>query len=258
MSRAPGAIARGIGGVGIALALAALAATGAGCTGPDGSASIRGGLDSPPCWQGPFDLAPDFFGTAPYRESAIFRLQRGSDNQTFSDGISLVVEDVGRIERSLGTPLLVSLPPEVTAAGVPIKPEKDPGIVHLSLYLQQSCKTQTTTLHAVREVSFAADTTPGGCDAAEPDAPDPACANPVPGARGDGKSRIVFHAIVAPASETTTLAAEPRRTRGCFDVYLANPREIDPVTLAPPRCRGRLRGTFDFLYRRSRPSQQFP
>jgi hypothetical protein len=242
-------------GAALAALAAALATPTAGCTSPEGVGTARGGLDFPPCWQGPFDLAPDFFGTAPYRDSAIFRLQRSSDNQTFSDGISLVVEDLTRVQRALGSPFLVTLPPEVTAAGVPIKPEADPGIVHMSLYLQKSCKTQTTTLHAVREVTFAPDTAAGGCEAAD-EGQDPACANPVPGPRGDGKSRIVFHSIFA--GDTATLDSEARRTRGCFDVYLANPREIDPVTLAPPRCRGRLRGTFDFLYRRSRPSQQFP
>ena len=75
-------------------------------------------------------------------------------------------------------------------------------------------------------------------------------------ARGDGKSRIVFHSIFA--GDTATLDSEPRRTRGCFDVYLAEPREVNATTLAPPRCRGHLRGTFDFLYRRSKPSQPFP
>lgn len=226
------------------------------CTSPSGEGSVYGAIDSLPCWQGSFDLQPDFFGTAPYRKSVLYRMQRSSDNQTFSDGVSLVVEDTEKVMASLDKPIAVTLPPEVTAPGVPIKPEVDTG-VHLSLYLQKTCKTQTVTLHAVREVTFDA-STGTSCDAVDPPetAVDPACANPAAGPRGDGKSRIVFHSIFE--GDTATLDSEPRRTSGCFDVYLADPRDVDPVTLAPPRCRGHLRGTFDFLYRRSRPSQQFP
>lgn len=231
------------------------------CTSPDGEVTTRGALDSPPCWQGDFDLAPNFFGTLPYRSSVLFRIQQGSDNSNFSDGYTLLVDDIEKVKASLDVPTPVTLSPEITAPGVPIRPEADPGNVHLSLYLQKTCKTQTVTLHAVREVSF--DGVGAACDVKNlpGETVDPACQSaPFASAdvspRGDGKSRIVFHSIYA--GDPAALDSEPRRTRGCFDVYLADPREVNATTLAPPRCRGHLRGTFDFLYRRSRPSQPFP
>lgn len=242
----------------VAAGLLSLVAFAPACTSPEGEGTTFGALDSPPCWQGPFDLAPDFFGTIAYRSSVLYRVQQSSDNESFSDGFTMAVEDIEKVKSQLDVPLIVTLPPEVTAPGIPIVPEADPGNVHLSLYLLKTCKTQTVTLHAVREVSF--DDVGAGCDVTPlPGATsDPAC-DSAPFAttgRGDGKSRIVFHSIFA--GDTATLASEPRRTRGCFDVYLADPREVSSKTLGPPRCRGHLRGTFDFLYRRSRPSQPFP
>lgn len=228
------------------------------CTSPEGEGSLYGALDSPPCLTGPFDLAPDFFGTIVYRSQVMFRIQQSSDNQAYSDGALMVVEDIEKVKSSLDRPLVVTLPPEVTAPGVPISPTDDPGNVHLSLYLLRTCKTQPVTLHAVREVSF--DGAGAACDVTRPEGAtiDPACEAPPfsTDPRGDGKSRIVFHSIFA--GDTATLDSEPRRTRGCFDIYLADPREVNGATLAPPRCRGHLRGTFDFLFRRSRPSQPFP
>ena len=250
-------VTQAVRGAVLGVLLASLAA----CTTPEGQGTTRGSIDALPCWQGAFDLEPDFFGTQPYKSSVMFRIQRSSDNANFSDGLALVVEDIEKVKSSLGVPLLVTLPPEVTPAGVPIKPEADPGNVHLSLYLLRTCKTQNVTLHAVREVSF--DGVGPECDAnananANGELVDPACQSAPfsTAARGDGKSRIVFHSIFA--GDTATLDSDPRRTRGCFDVYLAEPREVNATTLAPPRCRGHLRGTFDFLYRRSKPSQPFP
>lgn len=240
-------------GAAFALGLFAFAVS---CTSPEGEGTARGTIDAPPCWQGGFDLEPDFFATLPFRSSVMFRIQRSSDNSSFSDGLALVVEDIEKVKTSLGTPTIVTLPPEVTPAGVPITPQADPGNVHLSLYLLRTCKTQVVTLHAVREVSF--DGAGTACDVPADDTLDPACQAPpfAASGRGDGKSRIVFQSIFA--GDTATLDTEPRRTRGCFDVYLAEPREVNATTLAPPRCRGHLRGSFDFLYRRSKPAQMFP
>jgi hypothetical protein len=168
----------------------------------------------------------------------MFRIQQSSDNQAYSDGALMVVEDIEKVKSSLDRPLVVTLPPEVTAPGVPISPTDDPGNVHLSLYLLRTCKTQPVTLHAVREVSF--DGAGAACDVTRPEGAtiDPACEAPPfsTDPRGDGKSRIVFHSIFA--GDTATLDSEPRRTRGCFDIYLADPREVNGATLAPPRCRG--------------------
>ena len=172
-----------------------LVSFGVSCSNPDGEGTARGTIDAPPCWKGGFDLEPDFFATLPFRSSVMFRIQRSSDNSSFSDGMGLVVEDIEKVKASLGTPTIVTLPPEVTPPGVPISPQNDPGNVHLSLYLLRSCKTQLVTLHAVREVSF--DGAGTACDVPDDETLDPACQAPpfVASGRGDGKSRIIFQSI---------------------------------------------------------------
>jgi len=45
---------------------------------------------------------PDFFAAVPYRESLQLRIQHGGDFQTFSDGVSILIENVIRHQR--GTP----------------------------------------------------------------------------------------------------------------------------------------------------------
>ncbi len=48
------------------------------------------------CWNGSFDLRPDFFAANPYRaESLQIRVQRGDNNQEASDGLIVLVRDLG-------------------------------------------------------------------------------------------------------------------------------------------------------------------
>jgi hypothetical protein len=78
-----------------------------------------------------------------------------------------------------------------------------------------------------------------------------------PAGVGSGKSVIAFTSIFNGKLDEST-AAE-RLTAGCFDVYLADPRDIAPGGLGPPpRCRGHIKGTFSFFFERGRPSQPFP
>jgi hypothetical protein len=246
-----------------AIALAALAPA---CSQGEGDGRITGTLAVPNCWTGPFELAPDFFAGVPYREGLILRLQSGSDFQSFSDGVSVLIHDIGRIRPDsatgsaglYGRPLRVSLPPEVTPPGVPVKADPDPALVSMTLYLQKSCRTQGPTLHAVSEVTLPAD---GTCDAppvlgADPQAGcDPGRESA--GGQGSGRSFISFTQVFDGKVEEPT-AAE-RLTVGCFDVYLADPREVSPGGLGPPpRCRGHIKGTFRFFFERGRPSQPFP
>jgi len=68
---------------------------------------------------GEFDLQPDFFAAVPYRESLQLRIQHGGDFQTFSDGVSILIENVNAINAhsdgdggssdQLNRPLAVSL-----------------------------------------------------------------------------------------------------------------------------------------------------
>src|SRR5690606_29505486 len=117
-----------------------------------------------------------------------------------------------------------------------------PPLVSLTLYLQRSCRTQNPTLHAVREVTLPEG---GSCDApslmgadptrgCDPNAESPAGA-------GTGKSLVAFTSVANGKLDEPT-AAE-RLNAGCFDVYLADPREAEGGGLGPPPpCRGHIRG----------------
>jgi hypothetical protein len=128
----------------------------------------------------------------------------------------------------------------------------------MALYLQKSCQTQNVALHALEEVTVPAD---GTCDAHALAGADPTVGcdpnKESPAGVGSGKSLIAFtHVFDGNVDEPT--AAE-RLTAGCFDVYLADPREQAPGgTGPPPRCRGHIKGTFSFFFERGRPAQPFP
>lgn len=256
-------IARAASGV---VAAGLVAASAPACSQGQGEGRVTGTLNVPSCWTGSFELSPDFFAGVPYREGIQLRIQNGSDFQTFSDGLSVLVYDTTKIRPNASTgfpgryrePLAVSLPPEVTPPGVPIEPVADPALVSLTLYLQRSCRTQTVTLHAVEEVSIPGD---GTCEARALAGADPtAGCDPnveLPAGVGSGRSRIAFTSIANGKLDEPT-AAE-RLTAGCFDVYLADPREVAPGGLGPPpRCRGHIRGSFSFFFERGRPAQPFP
>jgi len=245
---------------------AAVAMTLPSCSQGEGSGKVAGTLNVPNCWTGPFELDADFLAAVPYREGLQIRIQSGSDFDSFSDGLSILLYDINKVRPApaigfagrYGQPLAVDLPPEVTPPGVPVKAKADPAFVSETLYLQQSCRTQNVTLHAVEEVSIPSD---GTCDVKPMKGADPTngCdpSKDAPAGVGTGKSLISFtHVFDGTVDEPQ--AAE-RLTAGCFDVYLADPREGAPGGLGPPpRCRGHIRGTFSFYFERGRPSQPFP
>ena len=264
-----------------ALVPAALAATASAialvpaCSLGEGHGTVTGTLDVADCWSGRFDLAPDFFAGIPYRDTLELRIQRGSDFQTFSDGIVILVNDVhairpGRGPGRLGEPLSVSLPPEVTPPGVPVPAIADPAMVTFALYLQRSCRTQNVTLYAAAEALLdpdgtCADVPDGGplpelCPGGNATDGGPAPAGDAGLSAADlpiGRSTITFTRLFNAVPEETN-AAE-RLNEGSFDVYLVDPRETCPGGLGPPpRCRGHLTGTFRFYFERGRPAQPFP
>ncbi|HEX7600918.1 MAG TPA: hypothetical protein VF316_04905, partial [Polyangiaceae bacterium] len=122
------------------LLLLPVVATIASCSVGGGQGSVTGTLNVVNCWSGKFDLQPDFFGATPFRHQLTFRIQRGSDFENFSDGVSILVSDGTAVRAKLGQPLSVDLPPEVSPPGVPVKAVKDPAVVQLALYLQGSCR----------------------------------------------------------------------------------------------------------------------
>lgn len=236
------------------------------CSQGEGSGKVTGTLNVPNCWTGPFQLDADFLAGVPYREGLQLRIQSGSDFESFSDGMSILLYDITKVRPDpangfagrYAQPLKVDLPPEVTPPGVPVIADADPALVAMNLYLQKSCRTQNVALHAVEEVSIPTD---GTCDAAPLMGADPTTgcdpAKSAPAGVGSGKSLISFTYVFD--GKVDEAEAAERLTAGCFDVYLADPREVAPGGLGPPpRCRGHIRGSFSFYFERGRPSQPFP
>ncbi len=243
-----------------------LAAVQPACSQGDGEGRIAGTLNVPNCWTGSFELKSDFFAAVPYRDQMMLRIQSGSDFQSFSDGLTILINDITEIRPDpaaskpgrYGEALEVDLPPEVTPPGTPVTPNANPALVSMALYLQRSCRTQVATLHAIDTVTLPNDgtcTAPAmlGADPAQGCAPD----KEAPAGVGTGKSAIVFTSV-ANGKVAEETAAE-RLNAGCFDIYLADPRDAEPGGQgAPPTCRGHIRGRFSFFFERGRPSQPFP
>ena len=43
------------------------------------------------CWNGQFQLTPDFFAAVPYRRTLTLRIQHGGDTEEVSDGVIILV-----------------------------------------------------------------------------------------------------------------------------------------------------------------------
>jgi hypothetical protein len=245
------------------LAAAATVPLAAGCSTSEGDGRTTGTLNVANCWTGPYELRPDFFAAVFHTGALQIRIQNGSDSETFSDGINIIVQDVAKVRPNpdtkfagtYGEQMRVGLPPGVTPPGVPIRPQKDPPIVGMSLFMQGSCRTENVVLYAVESVTI---TTDGTCTADPVEHTDTStgCNGSTAAGVGTGKSTISFLSLY---SGDEFASAADRRIKGCFDVYLADPREISQDGNGPaPPCRGHLRGTFDFFYERGRPAQPFP
>ncbi len=241
---------RALVGVVAAVAIAPLVAS---CTVGGGQGSVTGTLFVPDCWSGKFDLQPDFFAASPYRNTVTLRIQRSSDLQNFSDGASILVNDVTTVRTTmLGQPLKMALPPDVTPPGVPVTANPDPPLVQFALYLQRTCRPETPGLYAVEEATTNAD---GSCDDATRSAASQCGSTAVPPAVG--KSTITFSSLFDGNPDEGD--ADKRLTEATFDVYLADPRDECPGGVGPPPpCRGHLQGSFRFYFERGQPAQAFP
>jgi hypothetical protein len=275
------------------------------CSLGSGTGSCSGTLNLPDCWKGPYDLHPDFFAAVPSSNGSMqIRIQHGGDNETFSDGLMILIDDGGAVRGDpassgasrpslLGKSLVVTLPPGVTPPGVPITPRATPSIVHATLYLDATCRTQNDALYAIDSCTNnqgatlscpgPSATSPDGGGAGTDGGPlteagpvteggtagDAASSSEAGtqdgGAGGDGGSGM-------PAVGTSTIVfnnlfdgnpnesdASKRLTDATFDLYLADPREICSGGLGPPPpCRGHVSGSFRFYFERGRPAQPFP
>ena len=195
-------------------------AGGLGCTVGDGKGNVTSDrLYLQGCWNGPFDLKPDFFAANPYRqESLLIRVQRGDNNQEASDGVTVIVNDLDEVKKVADglTKIPVGLPPGVAPPGQPLTGAEAP-LVSLSLYLHQTCHEQNSATYAV-----------GGT--------------------------ITFTSIFSGDPNETD--SQERLTEAFFDVQVADPRELigaeDPAAVTST-----VKGDFSFFFQRGQPAQPF-
>jgi hypothetical protein len=263
---------------------------------------VQGVLDVPTCWSGPFDLHPDFFAAVPSVSGGLqtgsdavqIRIQNGGDNETFSDGLAILVDDAGEVRGDpgasgvarpslLGLPLIVAIPAGVTPPGVPLTAAASGAIVHASLYLDRTCRTQNVALYASDAVTLHAD---GTCNPVEGGDPVLTCSqSPVAIASDGGAEASAISSTFDASAEASTEGgsasvpigqstitfqslfdgnpeesdAAQRLTQADFEFYLVDPREMCPGGLGPPPpCRGHLKGNFRFYFDRGSPAQPFP
>jgi hypothetical protein len=192
---------------------------GAGCTVGDGSGSVTTErLYLQGCWNGPFNLQPDFFAANPYREeSLLIRVQRGDNNQETSDGLTVIVNDLNAVQAQLGQPIPVGLPAGVAPPGQPLSGAPTP-LVTMSLYLHQTCHEQNSATYSVS---------------------------------GD----ITFNSIFS--GDLNEKDSDARLTDASFAVKFADPRELlgaeDPAAVTSDV----VTGEFSFFFQRGQPAQPF-
>lgn len=208
-----------------------------GCSlGKGGGAVHSDRLAAKACWNDVYDLEPDFFAAVPFRETLQIRVQRGNELQEVSDGLDVLVDDVGLIRgQYLDKPLSVRLPVGVVPAGTPVgksppPPAGEPALVHMALNLERSCHNQNIVLSAI-------------------------------------SGTITFHTMFSgdpnekDASQKLTETPDVGGLGG-FDVYLADPRDVpepgDPVEKIPAVLQTRVQGSFSFYFERGQPGQPFP
>ncbi|HLV68464.1 MAG TPA: hypothetical protein VKY73_21760, partial [Polyangiaceae bacterium] len=102
------------------------------------------------CWNGPFDLGPNFFAANPFREEhLIIRVQRGDAIEERSDGLTVLVNDLQELRQRSGEPVSIGLPVGVAPPGTPIVETETPPKVSLTLYLHNSCHLQNAAIHSL-------------------------------------------------------------------------------------------------------------
>jgi hypothetical protein len=206
-------------------ALLACALLAAGCTVGEGSGEVTSErLYIEDCWDGPFDLDPDFFAANPFRdESLTIRVQRGDDSPELSDGLYVVVNDLkgkretlesqGVVEASVG------LPADIEVIGTDYDMSSfAPTDVSLALYLHSTCHTVNGAVYALSgNITF---TSLFSGDPNEPDADD-------------------------------------RLTEATFSAQFADPRQLTGDAAQNAAVTSTVNGQFRFFFQRGQPAQPF-
>lgn len=177
------------------------------------------------CWDGPFDLEPDFFAADPFRDAVHIRLQRGSDLLELSDGVVILVDSMEEVRARLGEEIPVTISPGVAPPG--FSPGELCGRdtcdspVHAALYLLDSCHAQNIVLYAISgSVTFEE------LFSGDPNESDPA----------------------------------ERFNRGSFTLTVGDLRDvtIDEAGLPVVENTSVIEGSFEFFFQRGQPAQPFP
>jgi hypothetical protein len=198
-----------------------LAASVLGCTVGEGQGAVTSDrLYIQDCWNGAFDLRPDFFATTPFSgETQLIRVQRGDNLQEMSDGLMVLVNDTPRVRAQLNTTLKVGLPVGVSPPGESVEYDPDPPLVNLSLYLHDSCHTQSATLHSV-------------------------------------EGTITFSRLFS--GNVNEKDGSERFTKASFSASFADPRHLVPGQPLDSSVVSLVDGQFEFFFQRGQPAQPFP
>ena len=191
-----------------------------GCTVGEGRGWIQSDrLYIEECWNGPFDLNPDFFAAIPYRrETLLMRVQRGDNIEEQSDGMTVLVNDLQELRaNSIGQPVAVGLLVGVTPPGMPVVANPDPPKVSLSIYLHNSCHEQNATIYSI-------------------------------------SGAIVFHSLFN--GDPNVASAEDRLTHATFTAQFADPRQVSAGAPSEELV-SQVRGEFEFYFQRGQPAQPF-
>lgn len=173
------------------------------------------------CWNGPFDLGPNFFGANPFSSDVMsIRVQRGDDNAQVSDGLNVMVNDVQTIRKSkLNQDLPLGLPVGVSPPGIPLKVNDNPPSVSLTLYLQDTCHLQNGTVYSI------------------------------------GGTIRFAHLFSGDVSESN---GDDRLTEASFDAIFADPHDMATDYTYSSDVTSRVTGWFKFYFQRGQPAQPFP
>lgn len=178
------------------------------------------------CWDGAFDLNPDFFVADPFRNSVQFRFQRGSDLLEVSDGVVILVDDIEEVRGMLGEDIPVTLPLGVSPPGIAEGTVcTEEGIcnspVHVALYLLDSCHAQNIVLY---------------------------------GTGGTVRFDEIF------SGDPNELDAAEKLTVGQLDVVVGDPRDmvLEGRKLGDLPNTSEVTGRFRFYFQRGQPAQPFP
>ncbi|HLV19500.1 MAG TPA: hypothetical protein VKZ49_01410 [Polyangiaceae bacterium] len=177
------------------------------------------------CWNGEFDLDPDFFGANPFTPARgatelMIRVQRGDNIEEVSDGLFVLVKDVEAIRADLlGSALPIGLPPGVSPPGVPDPLVLDPPLVSMSLYLNRTCHAVNATLYAI-------------------------------------EGTITFSSLFS--GDRNEQDADDRLTEASFQATFADPRQLTADGAVPADQGSLVEGWFRFYFQRGQPAQPFP